>query len=191
VKPEPRPKLRQGQREDADLIVRLIDLSSHGGIGAHYRQLYGPEIDWRNKARLEIASGGEELGFQNAVLISLGASDAGGMILNPLRNIFIFTNPPDTRSGQVERLIAKAPGSLFIRELGVFPSFQGRGLGRALVDFAFDYAKSRGIDGVSLTVNADNLPAIGLYASSGFEETARAKVDGRDMLLMLARVPKG
>jgi hypothetical protein len=100
VKSQARLRFRRGAREDADLLVRLIDMSSHGGIGEHYRQIYGGEIDWKNRARLEIASGGSELGYQNAILIASGAETAGGMILNPLRGTFIFASPPETRAGE-------------------------------------------------------------------------------------------
>jgi GNAT superfamily N-acetyltransferase len=186
MKPPPRPRLRQGQREDADLIVRLIDVSSHGGIGAHYRALYGADIDWKNKARLEIASGGEELGYQNAILVSVGKEDAGGMILNALRPVMVVSNSDDSRSGHVERMIAKAAGSLFIRELAVFSRFQGQGIGRLLVEVANTVALERAIGAVSLTVNADNTPAIALYASCGFKETFRQTIDGHDMMLMMS-----
>jgi ribosomal protein S18 acetylase RimI-like enzyme len=180
-----RPRLRQGQREDADLIVRLIDVSSHGGIGAHYRAIYGADIDWKSRARLEIASGGDELGFQNAILVSVGKEEAGGMILNALRSVMVTSAFDESRSGHVERMIAKAAGSLFIRELAVFSPFQGQGIGRLLVEVANTVALERAIGAVSLTVNADNTPAVALYANCGFVETFRQNIDGHDMLLMM------
>ncbi len=184
MKGQATPRLRQARREDADLIVRLIDMSSHGGIGEHYRQLYGDGIDWRGRARLEIAAGGEELGYQNAVIITVGGVDAGGMILNPLKHSFVFISPPDSRIGLVERLIARAPGSLFIRELAIFPSYRGKGLARLLIEFAESFAVSRSIESISLTVNGDNTPAIGLYESMGFREIARSRIERHDVLLM-------
>jgi ribosomal protein S18 acetylase RimI-like enzyme len=188
VKEKARPKLRRGVRADADMLVRLIDMSSHGGIGEHYRQLYGADIDWRDRARLEIMAGGPELGFQNAVIVSIGGSDAGGMILNPIKNSFIFTGPEDSRTGRIERLIAKAPGSLFIRELAVFPSHRGKGIGRMLVGFAVDYARSQEIGSVSLTVNSDNAPARALYDSEGFSPIVEDRIDGRDITLMIRKL---
>jgi hypothetical protein len=113
VKASSRLRFRRGAREDADLIVRLIDMSSHGGIGEHYRQIYGGDIDWKHRARLEIASGGSELGFQNAIFVCSGADVAGGMILNSLGGPFIFTSPAETRAGAIERLIARAQGLRF------------------------------------------------------------------------------
>jgi ribosomal protein S18 acetylase RimI-like enzyme len=184
VKPPPHPRFRKATREDADLIVRLIDISSHGGIGAHYRQIYGEGIDWRDRARLEIASGGPELGFQNAVFIAAGAEIAGGMILNPINQQIVFTGPAEGRAGQIERLIARAPGALFIRELAVFPSFRGRGYARMLIDFAREHAQTSGMNGVSLTVNAINAEARALYDSSGFVELTRSAIDGQDVMLM-------
>jgi ribosomal protein S18 acetylase RimI-like enzyme len=188
VKGSKRTQFRRGQREDADLIVRLIDMSSQGGIGAHYRQLYGEDIDWRHRARLEIAAGGDELGFQNAVFVMVGGEVAGGMVLNALRSTMVLTSPADSRAGLIERLIARMPGALFIRELAVFPMFRGRGIGRLMIEFAGETAAARNIETVTLTVNADNAPARALYDSAGFAEQASARIEDHVVLLLAMKL---
>lgn len=56
-----------------------------------------------------------------------------------------------------------------IRGLAVAPGYQGRGIGRALVDAAIDEASSRGAVKISLRVLATNDVALRLYTAAGFE----------------------
>ncbi len=52
--------------------------------------------------------------------------------------------------------------------IGVSPDAAGRGLGRQLLLAGFDRLRRRGIETVSLYVEGNNGPALGLYRSSGF-----------------------
>ncbi len=80
--------------------------------------------------------------------------------------------------------------------LAIDPDWQGRGLGRALMHRALDWARNHpGIERVELHVHAGNTPALALYRQLGFlEEGRRARAikfrDGRycDDLLMCAFV---
>ena len=53
--------------------------------------------------------------------------------------------------------------------LGVDADFAGRGIGAALLAAAADEARRRGLRRLELTVNADNLRALGLYLRGGFQ----------------------
>ena len=55
--------------------------------------------------------------------------------------------------------------------LAVDPSYQRRGIGRALCAAALSEAENAGMRGVSLTVYADNIGALRLYESLGFQVT--------------------
>lgn len=55
--------------------------------------------------------------------------------------------------------------------LAVDPSYQRRGIGRALCAAALSEAENAGMRGVSLTVYADNIGALRLYESLGFQAT--------------------
>jgi mycothiol synthase len=64
------------------------------------------------------------------------------------------------------------------------PDFQGRGLGRRILSQALAHLSAAGIGSTILYVEGDNLPALGLYRSFGFEPTSRtvvasAEVSGR------------
>ncbi len=60
-----------------------------------------------------------------------------------------------------------------IHELVVFPEYRNRGIGRALVQKALEYFKSRGLDMAELWVGDENKQAIDFYKNLGFEERDR------------------
>lgn len=62
-----------------------------------------------------------------------------------------------------------------IHAVSVAPELRGRGLGVALMDFAFERLREQGAEEVSLKVDATNEPAIRLYRKIGFAERARTK----------------
>lgn len=56
-----------------------------------------------------------------------------------------------------------------VHTIGVDPAYQGRGLGRALLQVLLDAADAAAAP-VLLEVRTDNAPALGLYRSCGFEQ---------------------
>ena len=69
---------------------------------------------------------------------------------------------------------AAQPGYGFVAEripeisLGVEAEWRGRGIGRALLTALFERARGEGIEALSLSVDANNAPAVALYQSMGF-----------------------
>lgn len=51
----------------------------------------------------------------------------------------------------------------------VQPSYRRRGIGKALLNFAETWAKQRGDEQISLQVFCQNLPALNLYKSCGYD----------------------
>jgi [ribosomal protein S18]-alanine N-acetyltransferase len=65
-----------------------------------------------------------------------------------------------------------------------------RGVGRALMDDLFAYAREQGVVRILLEVRASNAPAVALYESLGFERfnvRARYYADGEDAVEMSLR----
>ncbi len=56
----------------------------------------------------------------------------------------------------------------YLEELYVVPEFRGRGIGRALLEAAMDYARARGAAHVDLNTSEADVAARGLYESAGF-----------------------
>jgi ribosomal-protein-alanine N-acetyltransferase len=70
---------------------------------------------------------------------------------------------------------AKNSGWARLYAIGVDPFYRRRGVGRALLAEAIDYARRIGKRRIFLEVRADNLPAIRLYEKFGFCTIARLK----------------
>ena len=62
---------------------------------------------------------------------------------------------------------------LMIYSLAVRPTFQGRGLGRSLLDHSMNLARAAGVSEVRLYTNALMTRNIALYTGYGFHETGR------------------
>jgi ribosomal protein S18 acetylase RimI-like enzyme len=75
------------------------------------------------------------------------------------------------RSYPLQSITEAAPGEYFLAHLGVLPQFEGRGLGRQLLEWAEDRGRSAGLGKITLTVDADNERAMRLYERAGFSVT--------------------
>lgn len=74
-----------------------------------------------------------------------------------------------------------------ILDVAVEKSQRGRGVGKALVNWALSFGRERRVDLLFLEVRAGNGEAIALYRQLGFRESGRRKRyydDGEDAILM-------
>ncbi|MFA6219253.1 MAG: GNAT family N-acetyltransferase [Erythrobacter sp.] len=69
-------------------------------------------------------------------------------------------------------LARRAPGEEELLLIGVRPEARRRGVGRRLLEFFFDTARSNGADSVFLEMRSNN-PAASLYRACGFEPIGR------------------
>lgn len=58
-----------------------------------------------------------------------------------------------------------------ISMIGVSSNYRGKGISRGLLNHGLDKLQSMGCDSVFLEVDSNNIPAISIYKSSGFEKT--------------------
>jgi GNAT superfamily N-acetyltransferase len=110
---------------------------------------------------------------------------------------FVLGAPtPDSPPAGVVQLrfrhsIWRAGGDALIEDLYVDPAARGAGLGRALLQYALDYARvERGCRRAELDVNEANAPALALYESLGFT-AGRPAYTGRDLFMKLPLVEPG
>ena len=67
---------------------------------------------------------------------------------------------------------------LFVRNLAVRPEFQGRGIGRALLDFAEGKARALGLGELRLATNERMTENLVYYPKRGFRAVGRGVEDG-------------
>jgi GNAT superfamily N-acetyltransferase len=80
-------------------------------------------------------------------------------------------------------LVAR-PDHLLLENVAVDPLWQGRGLGRRLLEFAEAEARRLGLREVRLYTNALMTERRALYARIGYQEYDRRTIDGRDAVFM-------
>ena len=68
------------------------------------------------------------------------------------------------------------PSEMWINEVGVAPSHQGRGIGKAIMRTLLQHAKDLGCREAWVLTDRSNPAAMGLYASTGGEEAVRHQV---------------
>lgn len=73
-------------------------------------------------------------------------------------------------------ILSVPPKSLHINDIGVFPEYQGLGIGKELIKYSIQKAIDDGHPYLTLYVWADNEAAIGFYRKLGFELIKTAKV---------------
>ena len=69
---------------------------------------------------------------------------------------------------------------LFVENIAVDPAFQGRGLGRRLMDFAEAVARDQGLPAICLYTNVHMTENFPFYERLGYVVTGRVREDGYD-----------
>ncbi|MBQ9328469.1 MAG: ribosomal protein S18-alanine N-acetyltransferase [Solobacterium sp.] len=104
---------------------------------------------------------------------------------NPFATILVYEED-DRIIGYVDYWIMYENAQL--ADIGVDPSVQRHGIGRALMDECIHAAEAEGCEVMSLEVRVSNTPARALYESYGFIQAAVRKgyyENGEDALLMV------
>ena len=103
------------------------------------------------------------------------AVDYGAHVTDPERTVFLAYVNGDI-AGEV-RLRQNWNRCAYVEDLVVDSTFRRRGVGRALVESAVQWAKGRGLAGVMIETQSNNVAACRLYQQCGFE------IGGFDRLL--------
>jgi ribosomal protein S18 acetylase RimI-like enzyme len=99
-------------------------------------------------------------------ILNVDPEDYTTFIDNPQKVIF-FADVDGKPVGQI-KMVPWWNKFTYIEELTVDTEFRGRGIGRALLARAIDWAKRQGFPGVTLETQDNNVPACMLYEKSGF-----------------------
>jgi ribosomal protein S18 acetylase RimI-like enzyme len=85
---------------------------------------------------------------------------------NPERIVF-FADLEGALAGQV-RILRNWNGYAYIDDIAVEPAYRGRGVGRALMERAIEWAKANGFPGMMLETQNNNVRACKFYERCGF-----------------------
>ena len=85
-------------------------------------------------------------------------------------------------------VLIEAPGHLLLDNVAVAPAAQGRGHGRALLDFAEGHARRAGLPAIRLYTQEIMVENIAIYARRGYVETRRATEHGLPRVHMEKRL---
>lgn len=100
------------------------------------------------------------------------AVEDGGII-----GAMALNDRPNDGYGKVAWRVPAPDGEAAILHLlCVLPEYWGKGIGKALLDFASQYAKANGFKALRLDTMEGNLPAKRLYAKNGFSEIETVKL---------------
>ena len=99
-------------------------------------------------------------------ILNVDPEDYTTFIDNPQKVIF-FADVDGKPVGQI-KMVPWWNKFAYVEELSVDTEFRGKGLGRALLARAIDWAKRQGFPGVTLETQDNNVPACMLYEKSGF-----------------------
>ena len=102
--------------------------------------------------------------------VSVTRDDLDGIMAEPWfdASAFLVMREGDRMIGYCWLKVEHDVGELYV--VGVDPAYQGRGIGRQLVEAGLAELAHRGIRESSLYVEADNEPALKLYTSLGYTE---------------------
>lgn len=89
---------------------------------------------------------------------------------NKIVGSIILNHTPDYKSGPVRwEIRARDEEALYIHTLVVHPDYMKNGIGRLLLEFAYDLAMKEDMKAIRLDVYENNIPAIRLYEKLGYK----------------------
>jgi ribosomal protein S18 acetylase RimI-like enzyme len=85
-------------------------------------------------------------------------------------------------------VLEETPAGMLLDNIAVLPEYQGKGVGRALLEFAEAEARQHGFGAIHLYTHALMTENIALYSRIGYVETRRVTEKGYDRVYMTKRV---
>ncbi|SEO64804.1 mycothiol synthase [Trujillonella endophytica] len=153
VDPDPRPSLPDGVR----VLPFVPGRDEQAWLGVNARAFAAhPEQGGWTAADLALREAEPWFDAAGFLLAWRGDPGADGELLG---SHWTKVHPPGDAGDE-------AIGEVYV--LGIAPSAQGTGLGRALTDLGLAHLRGRGLREVLLYVEADNVPAVTLYEKRGF-----------------------
>lgn len=160
-------------KDCADLVL-LADTASRG-LTAYLWSLSAKmgEAPSTVGRRIMANDTGQFIHFSNWTVATISEQTVGAFNLYTLPDPAVMpSNLPDV-ARPLNELKALLPGASYISALALYPEWQGRGLGKVLLQEAVSISRKTQSSLLALMVGSFNPKALALYASFGFMEHGR------------------
>ena len=178
----PPVSIRPATPADAIPMTCFVDMASEGLALMLWEALREPHqtlIEFgRSRAMREEGS----FSYRNAHIAEVDGVVAGGLVgyrIEPGHDVSVRTPDPAEAAKipaflrPVIELEQMAGDHWYVNILATYPEMRGKGVAAALLAKADDLGRAAGAVGTALIVDADNRPALSVYARAGYAETAR------------------
>ena len=167
---------RQATVQDADLLLRVIDLASEGVLPAMWAD-YAPDgMDPTEIGRAMVLEDTGPFSHRAATVIERDGEAMGAMIAYPMSGE-TSDEPVPPAFEPLKALDAQMVGDWYINMFAILPEARGQGLGARLMAQAEAQAKAAGHSAIALIVAESNGSATGFYRTLGFTEQDRCPFD--------------
>lgn len=170
---------RFASADDADALVELALLASHGAAESYWAEDAAPEMTPRQEgARLQ----SERARRNEWIVFDEGSGPVAGIHGYPVTGPGWAIDGDTPLFAPVLRLEARAAPTWLLQALATMPPYRGRGIGRRLLEIATMVTKAQGLPKVSLIVGDGNVLALPVYRKAGYEEASREPMHPDDAL---------
>ena len=150
-----------GEQDERPWRIRTAEAGDREAVEAVVAEAFGVYLLRMNRKPYPMLDDyGAYIRAGQAFVLEAGGTERGSAALGSIRACIV--------------LVPGADGALSLEVLAVAGGSQGRGYGRALVDFALRRAKAAGARRLKLYTNEVMAEARAFYARLGFTETSRA-----------------
>lgn len=171
-------ELRLARIEDCPALAELFDLSNAGLSRLAFEALAAPDEDWRVAGARQMARSDVEYSFSNTIVAEWQGALAGMIIyaVQPTDVILPDLSLLPRSEHAFLTLKQQTGGTVYLRNMAVFPAFRGRRIGEALVSAVIGAAIRIGIGAVTAIVHETNVLLLAHYAKRGMKSVARHPV---------------
>jgi GNAT superfamily N-acetyltransferase len=169
---------RFASAEDAEALVELVDLASHGSAESYWAEDAPSDLPARQygtRIQAERAERGEW------IVHDPGCGPVAGFHGYPKTNRDPVEAEQTPLYAPVLRLEARSVPSWMLQVFATQPDYRRRGLGRQMLSIAEAIARYSGLSRIALVVGDGNTLALPAYYAAGFEETSREAMHPDDI----------
>jgi len=171
-------KIRKAKVEDAFKLAELMNIAGEGIPAYLWGRMADPNEDVMAFGGRRVARTEGSFSYTNAY-VAIDDDAITGMLLG-----YQLPNPYETGSldeipsvvRPLVELESLVPGSWYVNAVATEPEYRGQGVGRKLMEWAEQVARSSGAGALSLIVAEENAGAKRLYEKLGYQVIARRSI---------------